>query len=67
MEIIQPLRDEMTVHVKVYSGRMEAFINEYPLCNDQVEEKKKKHYKFCCWLCCDCLANSVQWAGSGSR
>lgn len=47
MEIIQPLRDEMTVHVKVYSGRMEAFINEYPLCNDQVEEKKKKHYEFC--------------------
>lgn len=46
MEIIQPFRDEMNVHVKEYSGRMEAFINEYPLCNDQVEEKKKKHYEF---------------------
>lgn len=46
MEIIQPLRDEMNVHVKEYSGRMEAFINEYPLGNDQVEKKKKKHYEF---------------------
>ena len=36
----------MNVHVKVYSGRMEAFISEYPLCNDQVEGKKKKHYEF---------------------
>ena len=36
----------MNVHVKEYSGRMEAFINEYPLGNDQVEKKKKKHYEF---------------------
>ena len=33
------MTDEINVHVKVYSGRMETFINECPLYNDQVEKK----------------------------
>lgn len=39
MEIIQPLTDEINVHVKVHSGRMEEFINEYYVYNNQLEKQ----------------------------
>lgn len=39
MEIIQPLTDEINVHVKIHSEKMEEFINECYVCNNQLEKQ----------------------------